>query len=79
MYFNTNDKDNLLQIIKVNCQNLGNIIKRSRGDFFSVFKKKNYQVFFLQNTHFTKRDESLIQTPWGYRIGSGGYHKYNCK
>ena len=55
-----NDNDNLLQIMTVNCQGLGDLNKR--GDVFSVFKKKNYQVYLLQDTHFMKSDENLIQT-----------------
>ena len=61
-----NDNDNLLQIMTVNCQGLGDLNKR--GDVFSVFKKKNYQVYFLQDTHFIKSDENLIQTQWGQQI-----------
>lgn len=53
-----------LSILTLNCQGLGDINKRR--DIFKVLKSKNYNIYFLQDTHFVKKEESMIKGLWGY-------------
>lgn len=58
-------KGSQLKVNTINCQGLGDISKRR--DIFNYLKKKNFNVYFLQDTHFTPNDEKFIQTQWGYK------------
>ena len=59
------DVTNNLNIISVNCQGLQN--KQKRLDVFQYLKDKDFNIFALQDTHFTKEQEPLITTEWGYK------------
>ena len=50
--------------LTVNCQGLGNIEKRK--DVFHFLKSKNYNIYCLQDTHFTSEIESSISSMWGF-------------
>ena len=39
-----------------------------RRDLFHNYRKKNYQVIFLQETHSTKEKEKCWNTQWGSKI-----------
>jgi exonuclease III len=41
-----------VKILSVNCQGLGNIVKRT--DVFNYLKKKQCNIYCLQDTHFNK-------------------------
>ena len=58
-------KDNQLTINTVNCQGLGDCNKRR--DIFNYLRKKHFNIYFLQDTHFISDDEKFIQTQWGYK------------
>jgi hypothetical protein len=53
-----------LKILSVNCQGLGNIVKRT--DVFNYLKKKQCNIYCLQDTHFTRENEKSIRSSWDY-------------
>lgn len=59
-------KENLLKVLTLNCQGLGD--KNKRKDVFNNLKSKNCNIYMLQDTHFTKEDENIIKTQWGYEV-----------
>ena len=38
-----------------------------RKDVLNVLKKKKYSIYFLQDTHFTKKEENYIRSKWGFK------------
>lgn len=54
-----------IKIMTVNCQGLGGSEKRL--DVLDYLKKKDYHIYCLQDTHFTREIEPYIQVQWGYR------------
>ena len=56
-------KNNILQIVSYNCQGLNSVEKLR--DVFDYLKSKNCNIYCLQDTHFTKNDETAIQNQWG--------------
>ena len=48
----------------MNCQGLSNMDKRS--DTFNFLRNKNYSVYFLQDAHFTTKEQNYIRTQWGF-------------
>lgn len=60
-----------LKVLTVNCQGLGDPNKRR--DVFKILKTKNYNIYFIQDTHFIQEDENLIQTQWGYKAFFSSY------
>lgn len=48
----------------MNTQGLSDRTKRR--DVLNFLKSKNYSVYFLQDTHFTAKEESYIRSIWGY-------------
>ena len=60
-----------VKILSVNCQGLGNMGKRR--DVFDYLHKKNYNIYCLQDTHFTESQENLIQNMWGHQCYFSSY------
>ena len=58
-----NMKNNILQIVSYNCQGLNSVEKLR--DVFDYLKSKNCNIYCLQDTHFTKNDETAIKNQWG--------------
>lgn len=58
-------QENLLKMLTVNCQGLGDGNKRK--DVFQTLRNKNYHIYFLQDTHFTEKEENMIKLQWGYK------------
>lgn len=56
-------KNNIVQIVSYNCQGLQSPEKRR--DVFDYLKSKNYNIYCLQDTHFTEKDEISIKNLWG--------------
>ena len=54
-----------VKICSLNCQGLGDSNKRR--DVFKYLKSLKYSIVFLQDTHFSKTNERLIESEWGYR------------
>ena len=54
-----------LKILTVNCQGLGDYKKRR--DVLNYLHKKNCNIYFLQDTHFTTDEEKIIISQWGYK------------
>lgn len=48
----------------MNVQGLGDCLKRK--DVFNYLKTKKYNIYFLQDTHFTDKDVQIIRSQWGY-------------
>lgn len=48
----------------MNVQGLGDFKKRK--DVFIFLREKKYNVYFIQDTHFTDKDAKLIRSQWGY-------------
>lgn len=65
------DKENQLKILTVNCQGLEETNKRK--DVLNHLKAKNYDIYFIQDTHFVNTNENLIQTQWGYKVYFNSY------
>ena len=53
-----------ISIISCNAQGLGNTQKRR--DVFHYLRQKNNSIYFLQDTHFTEKQEKYIRSEWGY-------------
>ena len=51
------NKETILKILTVDCQGLRDMNKR--GDVLKNLKCKNYNLYFLQDTHFVDKDESF--------------------
>ena len=60
-----------LKVLTVNCQGLGDPNKRR--NVFKILKTKNYNIYFIQDTHFIQENENLIQTQWGYKAFFSSY------
>ena len=45
-------------MLTVNCHGLGD--SKKRQNVFMYLKAKNYNIYFLQDIHFTKQDENII-------------------
>ena len=56
----------------INCQGLGGRYKRK--DVLNYLKKKQYMIYCLQDTHFSKSDEKVIRTQWGYECYFSSYN-----
>ena len=55
----------------MNCQGLGSASKRR--DVLNFYRKKNYSIVCLQDTHFTPELERYIETQWGYKCIFNSY------
>ena len=53
-----------ISIISANVQGLGN--SQKRRDVFQYLRQKNSSIYFLQDTHFTEKQEQYIRSEWGY-------------
>lgn len=60
---NTDLEENKLKVLTLNCQGLNDFNKRK--DVFKNLRMKNYNIYFLQDTHFNEKEEILIQSQWG--------------
>lgn len=54
-------EENKLKVLTVNCQGLNEFNKRK--DVFRNLRMKNYNISFLQDTHFNEKEE--IQSHMG--------------
>ena len=52
-------KDQVLKIVSYNCQEL-NMKERGRG-VLNYLYSKDYNIYFLQDTHFVEQDEVQIK------------------
>ena len=41
-------------------------LAEKRKDVLNFLKQKRYSIYFLQDTHFTKREENYIRSQWGF-------------
>ena len=62
---------NYVSFVSMNCQGLSNMDKRS--DTFNFLRNKNYSVYFLQDTHFTTKEQNYIRTQWGFECYFSNY------
>ena len=59
------DYHEYLKILTAICHGFGDYKKRR--DVLNYLHKKNYNIYFLQDTHFTKDEEKIILSQWGYK------------
>ena len=52
-------------IMTLNCQGLGDHEKRS--DALNYLKCKTFDIYCIQDTHFTSELELYVQSKWGYK------------
>ena len=53
-----------IKILTLNVQGIGQLPKRT--DILEYLKQKHYQIYCLQDTHFTSgTDEKLVRARWG--------------
>ncbi len=57
--------DTAVKICSLNCQGLGDYNKRR--DVFKYLHTLNYSIICLQDTHFSKTKERIIENEWGYK------------
>lgn len=55
-----------ISILPVYCQVLCD--KKKREDVFDYFRNKKYNIYCLQDTHFTPNEENAIEVLWGYKF-----------
>lgn len=60
--------DDVLKICSANCQGLGKYgsYTNKRRDVFKYLKNKKFDIYFIQDTHFTPNCEKYIRAEWGY-------------
>ena len=63
--------NNYISFVSMNCQGLSNMDKRS--DTFNFLRNKNDSVYFLQDTHFTTKEQNYIRTQWGFECYFSNY------
>ena len=56
----------------LNCQGLGG--KDKRKDVLNFLKQKQYSIYCVQDTHFTKKEEKYIRSLWGYESFFSSYN-----
>ena len=61
-----------ISLISVNVQGLGN--QQKRRDVFHYLRQKNSSIYFLQDTHFTNKQEQYIRSEWGYECYFNNYN-----
>ena len=53
-----------IKFLTLNVQGIGQLPKRT--DILEYLKQKHYQIYCLQDTHFTpETDEKLVRARWG--------------
>ncbi|MCG7879939.1 MAG: endonuclease/exonuclease/phosphatase family protein [Candidatus Thiodiazotropha endolucinida] len=55
---------NTITFVSMNCQGLSGAFKRA--DTLNFLRSKKYSIYFLQDTHFTDKEENYIRTQWGF-------------
>lgn len=60
-----------IRLCSLNTRGLGNFKKRR--DLFHYLRQKNFDVICLQDTHFSKAQESFIESEWGYKVYFSSY------
>ena len=55
----------MVKILSVNCQGLGDIAKRR--DVFNYLRSLKYNIYCLQDTHFTSDIENDVRNLWGFQ------------
>ena len=53
-----------LKIISMNCRGLQDVKKRK--DVFKFLREKQFDIYCLQDTHFTEKDYTYVRSQWGY-------------
>ena len=61
-----------IKIISLNCQGLG--IRKKRASVLNHLRNKKYSIICLSDTHFSKSQEPLLTTEWGYRVFFSSYN-----
>ena len=56
----------------MNCWGLADVKKRK--DVFNFLRSKQFSIYFIQDTHFTKEKELLIRSEWGFECIFNSYN-----
>ena len=54
------------KVIFVSVNLRGAQLAEKRKDVLNFLKQKQYSIYFLQDTHFTKKEENYIRSQWGF-------------
>lgn len=54
------------KVIFVSVNLRGVQLAEKRKDVLNFLKQRKYSIYFLQDTHFTKREENYIRSQWGF-------------
>ena len=57
--------DTEIKICSLNCQGLGD--QKKRRDVLNYMRSLKYSIICLQDTHFSKTNERIIEKEWVYR------------
>lgn len=60
-----------IKILSVNCQGLND--DKKRKDVFQYYRKQNYNILCLIDTHFTEEIENNIRNEWGFEVVFNSY------
>lgn len=60
--------NNAVKVVSMNCRGLGDSFKRK--DVFDFLRNLKADIYCLQDTHFTSKDESIIRSQWGFECTS---------
>ena len=60
-----------LKILTYNVQGIGGISKRT--DIFEFLQNLDFDIYCLQETHFTDEEEALIRTQWNNDCNFSNY------
>ena len=63
--------ENNFKILSVNCQGLNDFKKRK--DVFDFLRHKAFNIYCLQDTHFTREMEKIVYAQWGYKVHFSNY------
>lgn len=62
---------NGITIASLNVQGIGD--SRKRKDVFGYIRDKKFNIYFLQDTHFTDKESKIIRSQWGYEAYFSNY------
>ena len=60
-----------LTYCSMNCQGLSNISKRK--DVFNYLRQKKFDIYFIQDVHFSVKEIPYIRAMWGYEVFVNSY------
>ena len=62
-----------LKFCSANCQGLGSRRSEKRRDVMKYLRNRNFDIYFLQDTHFESSVEKIVRSEWGYECFFSSY------